>query len=344
LISRLLCGGVAGEVENAYRQSQIVRRDGARYVEHMTPQRIVSFLPSATEMICALGLQDNLKGITHECDYPAEVTNKPAVVRPALPIENMTLAEIDAAVAEIIGNGQGLYRVDGERLREIAPDLIVTQNLCEVCAPAGKEISQALQALPIPPKILWLTPKSIEGIFQNLIELGDATDRRDKAEEVVASCRRRFERLRTAVSKIRERPRVFCMEWVDPVYCCGHWVPEMVDLAGGIDVLGRIGSDSVRIGWEDVVKSRPDVLVVMPCGFKLAAAAEQARSLARYPGLSELPAFQTGRVYAVDANSYFARPGPRIVEGTELLAHVLQPDSIGWEGPSDAYQKIDFQQ
>jgi iron complex transport system substrate-binding protein len=287
-------------------------------------------------------LQDNLKGITHECDYPPEIKSKPAVVRPDLPIERMTLSEIDAAVAEVIGSGRSLYRVDRERLIEIAPDLIVTQDLCDVCAPAGNEVSQALQALSIAPKILWLTPKSIEGIFQNLVELGEATDRRQKADEVIASCRKRLQRLRALLSSARSRPRVFCMEWIDPVYCCGHWVPEMVDIAAGTDVLGRPGTDSVRVSWQDAVDSGPEVLVVMPCGFGLPAATEQAHALAKYPGFSDLPAVRANRVYAVDANSYFARPGPRIVDGTELLAHLLHPNLVEWRGAAGCYEHINF--
>ena len=308
----------------------------------MTAGRIVSFLPSATEMICALGLYENLKGVTHECDYPPEVKSKPAVVRPALPVETMTLSQIDAAVAEVIGSGQSLYKVDQEFLMEIAPDLIVTQDLCEVCAPAGNEISQALQVLSRVPTILWLTPKSIEGIFDNLMELGDATDRRETAANVISSCRKRLDRLREVLSTVQRRPRVFCMEWVDPVYCCGHWVPEMVHIAAGTDVLGRKGLDSVRIDWREVVHAAPEVLIVMPCGFKLAAAAEQARKLTAYEGFSQLPAVQANQVYAVDANSYFARPGPRVVDGTELLAHLLHPDLVDLHGPADSYERISF--
>jgi iron complex transport system substrate-binding protein len=295
-------------------------------------------------MVCALGLEEKLKGVSHECDYPPAVAGKPAVVRPALPIESMSLSEIDAAVAQVIGSGQSLYRVDQERLREIEPDLILTQNLCEVCAPAGNEVSQALQALSTAPTILWLTPKSLEGIFQNLVELGEATGRLEKAREVIASCRNRLERLKAALRNVTTRPRVFCMEWVDPVYCCGHWVPEMVEIAAGTDVLGRKGSDSVRVNWEDVLASRPEVLIVMPCGFKLKAAADQARTLVRYPGFSELPAFEADRVYAVDANSYFARPGPRVVDGAELLAHLLHPNHVEWNGPADAYERINLRQ
>ena len=192
------------------------------------------------------------------------------------------------------------------------------------------------------PTILWLTPKSIEGIFENLMELGDATDRRETAANVINFCRKRLDRLREVLSTVQRRPRVFCMEWVDPIYCCGHWVPEMIDIAAGTDVLGRKGADSVRIDWREVVHADPEVLIVMPCGFKLAAAAEQAGKLETYEGFSQLTAVQENRVYAVDANSYFARPGPRVVDGTELLAHLLHPGLVDWHGPADAYRQIGF--
>ena len=303
-------------------------------------RRIVSFLPSATEMICALGLTDRLAGVTHERDYPPEVGDKPIVVRSALAIDTMGQSEIDAAVAERLGQGRSLYQVDERLLQGIAPDLIVTQDLCQVCAPSGNEVAQVLGSLPTKPKILWLTPKSLEQIFENLRELGAATDRLQQAEEIIADGRDRLKRIAARTSRLTARPRVFCMEWIDPVYCSGHWVPEMVGIAGGIDELGRTGADSVRIPWSAVLRWAPEVLIVMPCGCELAKAAEQARQLFGYAGASELPAVRNGRVYAVDANSYFARPGPRIVEGTELLAHLLHPSVFEWRGPSDAFLRL----
>jgi len=304
-------------------------------------ERIVSFLPSATEMICALGLADRLAGITHECDFPPIISGKPIVVRSALAIESMSQSEIDAAVTQRLRQGLSLYQVDEALLQDIAPDLIVTQDLCQVCAPSGNEIAQVLNSLRHKPKILWLTPKSLSDIFDNLRELGAATDRHRQAEEVIAGGRARLERLAAQTSRLSHRPRVFCMEWIDPVYCSGHWVPEMVRIAGGNDELGREGADSVRIPWRDVVRWAPEVLVVMPCGCGLAKAAEQAQCLFDNPGALELPAVKSGSVYAVDANSYFARPGPRVVEGTELLAHLLHPSIYEWRGPTDAFTKLD---
>jgi len=306
-------------------------------------QRIVSFLPSATEMICALGLVDRLAGVTHECDHPPEVSDKPIVVRSVLPTDRMSQCEIDAAVTERLRKGLSLYQVDERLLQAIAPDLIVTQDLCQVCAPSGNEVAQVLSALPAKPQILWLTPKSLGQIFENLQELGAATGRQQQAEEIIVDGRARLERVAAQASRLTARPRVFCMEWIDPVYCSGHWVPEMVRIAGGIDKLGREAADSVRISWNDVLEWAPEVLIVMPCGCGLAKAAEEARQLFSYPGASDIPAVRNGRVYAVDANSYFARPGPRVVEGTELLAHLLHPAVFEWKGPSDAFRRLEHE-
>lgn len=308
-----------------------------------TPARIVSFLPSATEMACALGLVDQIVGITHECDYPPEVRGKTVVVRNVLPIETMSQPEIDVAVAQRMRDGLSLYQIDEKLLRELAPDLILTQNLCQVCAPSGNEVAQVLKVLPLQPEILWLTPKSLDEIFENVRDLGAATGRRKQAEKLMAAGRERLEKVAAVTRELSERPRVFCMEWLDPVYCSGHWMPEMVVIAGGVDGLGRAGEDSVRIPWEDVVKWAPEVLIITPCGFNLDKVIEQTPPLFDYPGWSELPAVRNGRVYAVDANSYFARPSLRIVEGTELLAHLIHPDLFAWQGPAAAFARIELQ-
>jgi iron complex transport system substrate-binding protein len=227
-------------------------------------------------------------------------------------------------------------------LQELAPDLILTQDLCQVCAPSGTEVSQALNLLPKKPRILWLTPNSLEQIFDNVRELGDATGRTKEADELITNGRARLEIITAVTRRLSHRPRVFCMEWLDPVYCSGHWVPEMVTLSGGVDALSREGKDSVRVSWDDVVKWAPEVLIITPCGFNLEKSIEQACQLVRYPGWSDLPAVREGRVYAVDANSYFARPGPRVVDGTELLAHLIHPDLFEWKGSTTAYQMLDL--
>jgi len=308
----------------------------------MTRARIVSFLPSATEMACALGLGDQLVGITHECDYPPEVEGKPVVVRNVLPIEKMSQPEIDAAVTRRMRDGLSLYQVDEKLLRELAPDIIMTQDLCQVCAPSGNEVTQALELLSKKPQILWLTPKSLEGIFDNLRELGRATGHAREAEELIAAGHARLEKVAAVTRNLSHRPRVFCLEWLDPVYCSGHWMPEMVEIAGGVDALGRKGTDSVRIPWNDVLEWAPEVLIITPCGFNLEKVVEQTPQLFNNPGWLELPAVSNGQVYAVDANSYFARPGPRVVDGTELLAHLIHPELFRWEGSQGAFRRIEF--
>ena len=306
----------------------------------MGKRRIVSFLPAATEMVYALGLGDQLVGVSHECDFPADARTKPVVVRPSLPIETMSLSEIDVAVAERIGSGGSLYQVDEELLCALKPDLILTQNLCQVCATSGNDLAAVLKLLDPTPEILWMSPHSLEEIFENLRELGKATEKSDAAETFIQDCRARLDAVAARTRAIARRPRVFCMEWADPVYCAGHWVGEMVEIAGGKDELARRGTDSVRIAWTDVLAWAPEVIIFSPCGFSLEKALEQVGYLESQAGWAELPAVLDQRVFAVDANSYFARPGPRVVNGTELLAHLIHPQLFDWQGRPDAFQAI----
>ena len=315
--------------------------------------RIVSFLPSATEMVYALGLDEQLVGVTHECDYPPQARNKPVVVRNVLPIETMTQAEIDSAVAERMHNGDSLYQIDEGLLRKLSPDLILTQNLCQVCAPSGNEVSQVLQTLENRPQILWLTPRSIGEIFDNLRDLASATGRELEAQAIIDDCNSRIDRLKTFTAQVNEPPRVFCMEWLDPVYACGHWVPELVRLAGGKDALGQEAGESVRISWEQIAEYSPEVVVIMPCGFNLQQTMKEIwNSFGKYsPSTSnhsqtffELEAVRNERAFGVDANSYFARPGPRVIEGAELLAQIIHPELFAQSGIPDrssAFQRID---
>lgn len=308
----------------------------------MTELRLISFLPAATEMVFALGLGDRLVGVSHECDFPAQAKTKPVVVKPALPLEKMSLREIDTAVAERIGSGQSLYQLDERLLELLAPTHILTQALCQVCAPSGNEITRAFAALPVEPQILWFTPRSIAEIFGNLRELGAATGRLAQAEELNAAAHTRLQNVIELRKKTGRRPRVFCLEWIDPYYCCGHWVPEMVELAGGEDALGRKGADSVRTSWTEIDALSPEILIVAPCGFGTEAAVQQAKQLLQQPGWSDLPAVLNDRVFAVDAKAYFSRPGPRVVDGVELLAHLIHPELCDWHGGRNAFQQIHF--
>jgi iron complex transport system substrate-binding protein len=305
----------------------------------MNELRIISFLPAATEMMFILGLGDQLVGVSHECDFPITARNKPVVVRNALRLEGLSEGEIDAVVSECVRNGESLYEVDERLLEQLAPTHILTQALCHVCAPSGHEITRALSALPHKPQIIWFTPHCIAGIFENLRDLGDITGRLSEADQFIASAHSRLQKV-ADVLHCAPRPRVLCLEWTDPFYCCGHWVPEMIEMAGGEDRLGRKGADSVRISWEEIAALSPEILIVAPCGFNTRKAVELTERLLQRPEWFNLLAVRQNRVFAVDANAYFARPGPRLVDGVELLGHLIHPELCAWKGPSEAFTKL----
>jgi iron complex transport system substrate-binding protein len=302
--------------------------------------RIVSLLPSATEMVCALGLSDYLVGITHCCDYPPEIMDKPIVVRGNIPVEKLSLRKIDQVVSKALGRGESLYHVDEHFLRKLEPTHILTQDLCQVCAPTGNEVSSAFKNLRHKPKVLWMSPHSIEQIEDNIRELGSATECETKAEALIARGHERIKMIQDRVKNKKNRPRVFCAEWVDPIFCTGHWVPEMVEIAGGNEILGRKWEDSVRLTWDTVLQANPDILIFMPCGYTSQDAQKQVNWIKSQPGFFELSAVQKNAVYAVDGG-YFNRPSPRVIDGTELMAHLLHADLFPWEGSSDAYIKVD---
>ena len=274
---------------------------------------IISLLPAATEIVYALGAGDELVGRSHECDYPARARELPVVSRPALELEGLGQAEVDAAVSAKMRTGESLYIVDEDLLRELAPDVILTQDLCQVCAPSGNELTRALTSLRHRPEIVFLTPRTLAEIDENILEVGRVIGRVSEAEALVASNHERLERVRVA-TKSKPRRRVSFLEWTDPPFCAGHWVPEMLEIAGGEDRLGRHGADSVRISWGDVRAWSPEVVIVAPCGYGLAEATRLAK---------ELPEILGARVCPVDANAYYARPGPRYAEGVEVLRDVL---------------------
>jgi|GEM_PF-202059 len=305
----------------------------------MNGLRIVSFLPAATEILSALGLEDQLVGRSHECDYPPSVQDKPVVVRPAIPLKGLSQHSVDDAVRERLHSGASLYSVDENLLHELAPDLILTQDLCQVCAPSGNEVTQALRSLPKTPRVLYLTPKTLDEIFQNVRALAAVTDCVAFAEQLITSWQSRLDAIADAARGLKRR-RVFFMEWLDPIYCGGHWIAEMIELAGGVDALARKGGDSVRVCWEEIVAWLPEVIVVSPCGMDLAKTLDLAPQLLTLPAWSELPAVKQSRVFAVDANSYFARPAPRVIEGVELLAHLIHPEAFEWRGSWTAFAQV----
>ncbi|MFQ5596466.1 MAG: cobalamin-binding protein [Nitrospiria bacterium] len=303
--------------------------------------RIVSFLPSATEIVYALGLEDQLVGVTHECDYPPGAKKKPVAVRNALEMAGFNQSEIDQCVREAVHTGKSLYAVDEALLKTAEPDLILTQDLCQVCAPSGNEMARLLKHLPKPPEILWLTPACLDDIFENINAVGTATGKASEANALVDELRLRVRTTQDRVQKLHSRPRVFFMEWLSPPYCGGHWVGEMIALAGGSDPFAKHGADSVRIAWDEIAAYAPEMLILSPCGFNLSQVVDQAELLTHYSGWALLPAVKNGRVFAVDANSYFARPGPRVVDGIELLAHLFHPGHFKWRGPPTAFRVLD---
>jgi iron complex transport system substrate-binding protein len=278
--------------------------------------RIVSLLPSTTEILFALGAGDDVVGVTFECDTPAEARSRTIVSTSAMP-PGLTPAEIDANVAAAVARGEDLYRLEADALRSLDPDLVVTQDLCAVCAVDVTTVDDALAHLGCRAEVLTLDPHTLDEVLDSVLLLGMATGHEAVAEELVSSLRHRLDAVRARVAG-RPRPRVAVLEWTDPPYAPGHWIPEMVELAGGDNVLGTAGQKSTRIRWEDLYAARPDVVVVAPCGFDRAGAQAQADALVDLlpPG--------TG-AYAVDADGMWARPGPRLVDGIEELAGVLHP-------------------
>ena len=292
--------------------------------------RIVSFLPAATEITYALGAGADLVGRSHECDYPPEVRLLPVVSKPALPLEGLSQREIDRAVAAHLATGESLYLVDEVLLDELRPDLVFTQDLCQVCAPSGNELSRALRDMSQPPQVLSLTPRNLAEIAENILAIGEATGRSEAARQLVKESR---DRIHTVVAAVRDAPprRVSFLEWTEPLFCAGHWVPEMVSAAGGEDPLGQPGTDSRRMTWDDVGASTPEMIIVAPCGYGLKEAITVA---------NRLPRVIDAEVYAVDANAYFARPGPRVAEGVELLAHIFHPDRFAWPHEHQPWARI----
>jgi iron complex transport system substrate-binding protein len=302
--------------------------------------RVCSLLPGATEIAFALGLGDDVVGVTHECDYPAEARQKPVVVRSLIDSNRMTSLEIDRWVSAQLRSNKGLYVIDEKRLREAAPDVILTQGLCDVCAIDYNEVVAASESLAHRPKIVSLTPNCLTDVLNDVARVGEATGQRQKAERVIRDLEQRISAVREQVARSSARPRVACLEWFDPIYAAGHWVPEMVELAGGQDVLGRKGEPSAKIDWNKVVEFAPDVIVLMPCGFDVPRTLREAPALKHFDGWRDLPAVKAGNVFAVNGHAFFSRPGPRLVDGLEILAHLIHPEVFPVQQSPDALQRI----
>jgi iron complex transport system substrate-binding protein len=283
--------------------------------------RICSFLPSATEILFALGLGDSVMGVTFECDHPPEARGKPVVVCSNL-AQGLSEREIDRQVKMISGAGQSLYRLDVAKLREIGPDLIVTQDLCHVCAASPADLGAVLAQLPAVPEVIALSPRTLADAWGDILRVGQATGREREASRIVRGIEDRIRAIQEA-RREGDPPRVLCLEWLDPPFVAGHWVPEMVALAGGIDVLGRAGEPGYEVDWPAAIASAPEVVLVMPCGYHKAEVEEELRKILFPARWQSMPAVRNGRVFAVDASAYFSRPGPRLVEGIAVMADVF---------------------
>jgi iron complex transport system substrate-binding protein len=289
--------------------------------------RIVSLVPSATEMLFALGLGEDVVGVTHECDYPAQAQDLPKVTRDVLP-SGLSAAEIDAAVKERTLAGESIYELDADALHELAPDLIVTQALCSVCAVSYDDVRAIAEEIDTQPMVISLDPHTVGEVLGDARTLAQATDTKDAAVDLVREASARIDRIRLATRAVTRRPRVVALEWLDPPFAAGHWTPQLIEFAGGEDVLGFPGESSEQCSWEEVAAASPDIVIVMPCGYDAEIAHREAEM-----HRDELASLGAGEVVAVDAGAYFSRPGPRIIDGLELLAHILHPELVPDPGP-----------
>jgi iron complex transport system substrate-binding protein len=283
--------------------------------------RIVSLVPSATEMLFALGVGDEVAAVTHECDYPADVLDLPKVTRDVIG-PGLAPAEIDRAVRELTEQGRAIYELDEAALRHLQPDLIVTQALCAVCAVSYDDVREIADRLDSRPQVLSLDPHTLGEVLGDVRTLAQATDSKDAGVELVQNAASRIDRVRLAV-RAAEPVKVVALEWLDPVFVAGHWTPQLIEYAGGYDVLGLPGEHSEQRTWDEVRAAEPDVVIVMPCGYDADRALEEA-----YDYADELESVGARRVVAVDAAGLFSRPGPRLIEGLELLGHILHPDRL----------------
>ncbi len=296
--------------------------------------RIVSLLPAATEIVATLDLMDEVVGVSHECDFPEEANARPRVTHCPVYKAELSSREVDDWVRRALRENGTIYTIDETLLRELRPDVILTQKLCDVCAVGYGTVARLAETLPGPPQVVNLEPSSLSDIFDDIRRVAEVCSVSDRADKVVAELSTRVKTVRERAAKIPERPPCFLMEWIDPPFCSGHWGPELVEIAGGHDPLGRKHQPSVEIKWEAVLQARPEIIVLALCGYDVDRARRDYELLRKFPGFDSLPAAQTNRIYIVDASAYFARPGPRVVDSLEILAGILHPEEFPEFSPS----------
>src|SRR5580700_9468192 len=289
--------------------------------------RIVSLLPSATEILFALGFDKEVVGVSHECDFPAEARTKRVVIHSRLP-HDAPPAEIDRLVREYVSRGKSLYSVDAAALAELEPDLIITQDLCQVCAASPDDLATTLARFPVPPEVLCLNPQDLGDVWRDILCVGEATCRGHEAEALLKKIGTRLGELECQLEGVEHRPRVAILEWLEPFYVAGHWVPEMIEIAGGKDALGRKRTPSFRVSAEDVIEAAPEILLIAQCGYSAQRARDEYNAMTFPEEWSAMPAARNSHVYAMDASGYFSRPGPRLITGIEALAKILHPEVV----------------
>ena len=287
--------------------------------------RIVSLLPAATEIAGVLGLMDDVVGVSHECDFPAEANKRPRVTHCPVHNAGLTSKEVDEWVRGALRDRGTIYTIDEPLVRQLRPDVILTQKLCDVCAVGYGTVTRLAETLPGPPRVVNLEPSSVSDILNDIRQVADACGVPERAEEAISGLSARVENVRRRATQV-DRPTCFLMEWVDPPFCCGHWAPELVEIAGGYDPLGRKHERSVQVSWDQVLDAQPEVMVLALCGYNVTRAQRDFELLRTYRAFESIPAARDGRIYLVDAGALFARPGPRIVDSLELLAGILHPD------------------
>jgi iron complex transport system substrate-binding protein len=290
--------------------------------------RIVSLLPAATEIAAALGLMEHVMAVSHECDFPSEANQRPRVTHCPVHNSGLTSREVDESVRRALRENGTIYAIDEPLLRRLRPDVILTQKLCDVCAVGYGTVARLAETLPGPPTVVNLEPSSVSDIFDDIRRVAKVCDVPERADKLLSQLSDRIEGVRRRANRTRHRPRCFLMEWVDPPFCSGHWVPELVEIAGGYDPLGRKHQPSVQIDWQEVLAARPDIIVLALCGYDINRARRDYEILRQFPDFDSLPAAQSGNLYVVDASAYFARPGPRIVDSLEILAGIVHPNEF----------------
>jgi iron complex transport system substrate-binding protein len=302
-------------------------------------KRIVSFLPSATEILYELGVGDQVLAVTHECNYPTNVKTKPRVIHASFDPEKMSSQEIDNKVIELVHTGKDIYILDEQVLKKANPQLIIAQGICEVCSPYTREINRAVELLGGKTEVLVLDPSNLDDILQNIIQVGDKVGKQERARDFVVQLQKRIDYIKN-IPKI-SRPKVVCIEWLDPLFTAGHWVPQMVEMAGGTNGISSTGDKSRRMEIDEIVKFAPDILVLIPCGFDVKRTVLEYEKLLENKNWSSLKAVKQGQVYAVNSNEYFSKPGPRTVVGLEILAKIIHSDTFrDIHIPKESVQKI----